>query len=72
MKLLSIAEILKLQLPGMPRSREGVRSRANLEGWSYKERSGSGGTQKLYLVPARYTNGSLIPLDVLRKPHLKI
>lgn len=52
--LYSAAEILKMGISGLPTSRSSLLSRAQSEGWYSEERTGIGGTHKVYEIPARY------------------
>jgi len=53
-KLYSASEIAKMRLEGLPTSKVAIISRANNEGWYFEERTGIGGTRRVYEVPARY------------------
>ncbi|WP_035059594.1 DNA-binding protein [Andreprevotia chitinilytica] len=52
--LLSASEIAALGIPGIPTTRDGVRIRAEREGWPSDVRVGLGGKRKVYEVPERY------------------
>ena len=53
-KLLSASEIAELDLPGVPKTRAGVRTFAERNGWYFEEATGVGGTRRVYRVPAKY------------------
>ncbi|MCW3478808.1 DNA-binding protein [Neisseriaceae bacterium JH1-16] len=53
-KLLSSSEIAELKLPGLPTTKVAIASRAEREGWHCEERTGLGGTRRVYEIPARY------------------
>lgn len=57
-QLMSAAEIAALNLPGLPRSKVGVRTLAEREGWSFEEKKGVGGTRRVYAVPEKYLTDS--------------
>ena len=53
-KLLSASEIAELDLPGVPKTRAGVRTFAERNGWYFEEATGVGGTRRVYRVPTKY------------------
>lgn len=53
-RLLSAADIAKLNIPGLPSTREGTQKKAEREGWYSEERIGLGGKRKIYEIPAHY------------------
>lgn len=52
--LYSAVEIAQMELPGLPHSKPGVLARANAEGWRFENRTGVGGTKKMFELPAKY------------------
>jgi hypothetical protein len=54
--LYSAAEIAAMRLPGLPTTKARVIERAASEGWYWEERTGLGGTRKVYDVPDRYVD----------------
>lgn len=58
MQLLSAADIAKLGLSGLPSTRDGVRLRAEREGWYSEEKTGLGGIRRVYAIPEQYLKGS--------------
>lgn len=67
-KLFSAAEIADLDLPGVPKTRAGVRSFAERENWYYEERSGVGGMRRVYRVPASYLRGAEAKIESVGVP----
>lgn len=66
-KMYSVAEIIELNLPALPKSKPAITTKARNEGWKYAEETGLGGVRRLYEIPARYlvtveTMG--LPLDL--------
>ncbi|KIP19470.1 mu DNA-binding domain protein [Burkholderia sp. MSHR3999] len=57
-RLYAASEIARLGLPGLPKSKSAIIARAESEGWRYEERTGVGGTRRMYEVPAAYLAGS--------------
>jgi hypothetical protein len=55
--LRSASEIAALKLPGLPGSKVAIAARAEREGWYCEERTGLGGTRRVYRLPARYQDG---------------
>lgn len=48
----SALAILALQLPGMPETKVGLRSKVEREGWAFVDATGMGGTRREYVPPA--------------------
>jgi hypothetical protein len=71
-KLLTAAEIAHMRLPGLPTTKANVLARAEKERWPYEQRSGIGGTRKVFDVPVKYlpppvvtkTDSRITPLPV--------
>ena len=66
-KMYSVAEIIELNLPALPKSKPAITTKARKEEWKYTEETGLGGVRRLYEIPARYlvtveTMG--LPLDI--------
>lgn len=57
-KLLSASVIAGMKINGLPETREGLRVKAEREGWYSEEVTGRGGKQKVYAIPARYLGGT--------------
>ena len=53
-KLLSASEIATMKLPGLPTSKGAIIAKADREKWHFEEKTGIGGTRRVYEVPARY------------------
>lgn len=56
-KLYTASEIANLRLPHLPTTKVGVRTFAAREKWRYEERTGVGGTRRVYEVPDHYFPG---------------
>lgn len=67
--LLSAAEIARLRLPGLPSTKANVISRAEKEDWYFEEMTGLGGKRRVYELPARYQEGTLVANCVLWLQH---
>ncbi|NWK80329.1 LexA family transcriptional regulator [Aquitalea sp. LB_tupeE] len=52
--LLSASEIVALQLPGLPTTKVAIAAKAARESWYFEERTGLGGTRKVYALPGQY------------------
>lgn len=50
---MTASTIAALELPGMPKTKVGVRTLAEREGWPYEEMTGVGGKRRVYVVPER-------------------
>jgi len=57
MKRYSASEIMEMKLPGVPRTKVGIRQMAEREGWPFTTTTGVGGTRRLYEVPTRLLSG---------------
>lgn len=53
-ELLSAQEIAEKRLPGVPTTKAAVHAMAKREAWYFEERTGVGGTRRVYQIPARY------------------
>ncbi|WP_423708638.1 hypothetical protein [Undibacterium sp. WLX3042] len=60
-KLLSASEILRMNLPGLPKTKPALLARAEKEAWQYESKIGLGGVRKVFLVPRAYLPGN-VPL----------
>ena len=43
-----------MRLPGLPASKPSIIERAKKEGWPFEEKTGIGGTRRVYQVPDKY------------------
>lgn len=53
-KLLSLQEIAERKLPGLPTTKAAIRAVAKRENWYFEEKTGIGGTRRVYEVPMQY------------------
>ena len=60
----SVAEIIELNLPLLPKSKPAITTKARNEGWVSSETVGLGGVKKLYEIPARY----LVSMETMGLP----
>ena len=55
--MLSVAEILELDLPYLPKTKPGITSKAKREGWRFQEEVRKGGITVVYELPEVYLTG---------------
>ena len=51
------AEIAKMHLPGLPKTKANILARAAKEGWKFENTKGVGGTRSLFEIPEQYLVG---------------
>lgn len=56
-KLLSASEIAALRLTGLPTTKVAITAMALREGWYFEEKTGIGGTRRVFEIPSRYLDG---------------
>lgn len=54
------AEIAEMGLPGLPRTKSAIITRADREQWEFELVKGLGGTRRLYFVPEQYLTGTTV------------
>jgi hypothetical protein len=59
-ELYSAADIAAMHLPGLPTTKSNVIARAEKEEWYSEERTGVGGTRRVYEIPVKYLPGEEI------------
>lgn len=60
-KLYSAAEIVAMNLPGLPTTKKAILTRAEKEEWYSETRIGLGGVRKVFKIPALYQPGYTPP-----------
>jgi len=56
------AEIAKMHLPGLPKTKANILIRAANEGWRFEEKTGRGGIQRVFEIPERYLKVDVLPV----------
>lgn len=56
-KLLSASDILKMNIPGLPKTKPALLAKADREEWYYETKVGLGGVRKMFEIPAAYLPG---------------
>lgn len=63
MKMYSVAEIMAMDLPLMPKTRPNILAKAKRENWRTEERVTQGGVAKYFEMPEHYLTGGVAPIS---------
>lgn len=70
-KTFSAAEIVAMNLPGLPTTIANIHARAKKEEWFYETKVGLGGVRKMYFIPPAYLPGYKPYANEKPKPSLE-